>query len=430
MMVADVRVSGRVDKDRLWHRLMALAQFGRTDKGGVCRLALSDEEIAARKELVGWARGIGLEPSNDAAGNLFLRLEGRDPARPPLLIGSHIDSQPTGGKFDGAYGVVAALEAVEAIIKSGRTPRRPIEVVAWMNEEGSRFAPGMMGSAVFTGARRLADIEAVEDRNGRRVDEALRVVLDAEAELRRRPLGFPVAGFLQAHIEQGVALERAGVPIGVVIGIQGKRTFRVTAEGQEGHAGTTRRADRRDALVSAIAIAGALQQAMWDEADTVRFTIGQLTVTPNAPSVVPGRVVFSIDLRHDDRDTIRRLGDRVPAICEAARGVCDVKVQELLYDPPLQFPPRLRELLADTSARLGFARRELQSPAGHDSRYLHLICPTAMIFIPCKDGVSHNEAESIEPSDAEAGARLLAEAAFAFAESESDPAWWGFARPA
>lgn len=424
------KVSGRVDKDRLWQRLMRLAQFGRTDKGGVCRLALSDEEIAARKELIGWARGIGLEPSNDAAGNLFLRLEGRDPALAPLLIGSHIDSQPTGGKFDGAYGVVAALEAVEAIVKSGQTPRRPIEVVAWMNEEGSRFSPGMMGSAVFAGVRRLADIEPVEDRDGCRVDEALRRLLDAEAKLRRRPLGFPVAGFLEAHIEQGVALEQAGVPIGVVIGIQGKRTFRVTVEGKEAHAGTTRRSDRRDALVSAIAIGGALQGALWDEADTVRFTIGQFTVTPNAPSVVPGRVAFSIDLRHDDTDAIRRLGDRIPTICEAARGVCDVEVQELLHDQPLQFPPRLRELLAGTSARLRLAHRELQSPAGHDSRYLHRICPTAMIFIPCKDGVSHNEAESIEPSDAEAGARLLVEAAFAFADSEKDPAWWCFARPA
>jgi N-carbamoyl-L-amino-acid hydrolase len=410
------RVSAYVNGDRLWRRLMELARFGATGKGGVNRLALSQEEIAARAQLVGWGRAIKLDPSNDAAGNLFLRLEGREPALPPILIGSHIDSQPTGGKFDGAYGVIAALEAMEAIRTGGRQPRRSIEIVAWMNEEGARFAPGMMGSALFTGVRRLEEVERVKDKAGVAVREALDQVLAAEAHLPRRTLGFPVGGFIEAHIEQGVVLEQEHSTVGIVTGIQGKCTFRVEVIGEESHAGASPRSARRDALVSAVGIVQALQDAIWDDADKVRFTIGMFTVTPNAPSVVPGRVIFSIDLRHDDGDTLRKLGMLVPAICQEARGRCDVVVIKLLDDAPLQFPEQTRARIRDAAHRLGLSHLELPSPAGHDARHLHYICPTGMIFIPCKDGISHNEAESIEPSDAEAGAQVLTEVAFELAD--------------
>lgn len=409
------RVADRVDGERLWQRLMELARFGATDQGGVRRLALSPEEIAARACLVDWGRTFGLEPSSDAAGNLFLALEGREPQLPRVLIGSHIDSQPTGGKFDGAYGVIAALEAAQAIAGLPARPRRSIEVVAWMNEEGSRFAPGMMGSAVFTGKRSLEEILVVKDRGGCTVEEALNSVLAAESVLPRRPLGFPVAAFLEAHIEQGVLLQERGLSVGIVTGIQGKRTFRIEVIGEESHAGTSQRSKRRDALASAVSIVGSLQQAMWDEADTVRFTIGMFNVLPNAPSVVPGKVVFSIDLRHNEQAVIQQLGDRVPSVCQAARGPCDVKVNELLYDVPLQFPAAVRSRLGESARHLGISHMELPSPAGHDARYLHYVCPTGMIFIPCKDGISHNEAESITPADAAAGARVLAEAAYEMA---------------
>lgn len=409
-------VSEGVSGERLWRRLMDLARFGGTDTGGVHRLALSSEEMQARAQLLRWAHDIGLEASVDDAANLFLRLAGREPALPPLLVGSHIDTQPTGGKFDGAYGVLAALEGVEAIARSGKRPRRSIEVVAWMNEEGSRFAPGMMGSAAFTGKRSLDEIAEVRDKAGRSVREELDRVLAAERALPRRPLGFPVAGFLEAHIEQGVLLQERRTTVGVVTGIQGKRTFRVEVTGEESHAGTTPRANRRDALVGAARMLEALQQAMWDAADEVRFTVGQFTVFPNAPSVVPGRVVFSIDLRHMDADTVRRLGDAVPDLCAQAKGKCDVTVRELLYDPPLTFPLQMRSAIADAASRLQVSHLEMASPAGHDARYLHYVCPTGMLFIPCKDGISHNEAESIEPADAEAGARVLAQAAFDLAD--------------
>lgn len=411
-------ISDRVDGDRLWRRLMSLARHGATSNGGVCRLALSAEEIAARAELRQLGAALGLQPLTDVAGNFFLRLEGRDRELPPLLIGSHIDSQPTGGKFDGAYGVVAALEAVEAIMRSGRTTRRAIEVVAWMNEEGSRFAPGMMGSAVFAGRRTLTEIESVTDQDGVTVRQALDAVRAQERDLTVRPQGAGVAGFVEAHIEQGVVLEEAGLPIGIVTGIQGKRTFRAEITGEEGHAGTTPRSRRRDALVSAVDIIKALQTEMWDEPDSVRFTIGRLLVEPNAPSVIPAKVIFSIDLRHSDAETVATLGDRVAPVCRQARGECDVRVDELLYDAPVAFPAAVLDRLRRASERIGLAHLDLFSPAGHDARYLSTVCPTGMIFVPCKKGISHNEAESITPEDAEAGARLLAEAAFEWADDE------------
>jgi len=410
------RVSGHLDGGRLWRDLMELARFGATELGGVNRLALSREEIAARKVLIGWAGEFGAEAAVDAAANLYLRLEGREPSLPPLQTGSHIDTQPTGGKFDGAYGVVAGLAALRSIVASGRRPRRSVEVVAWMNEEGSRFAPGMMGSAVFTGKRTLAEILSVRDKAGVSVSEAMGPVLENEKHLPRRPLGYPVAGYVEAHIEQGPTLEAQQKTIGVVTGIGGKRTFRVEVKGEPAHAGTSSRRDRRDALVSAVAIVDALQKAIWDDADTVRFTIGMFTVTPNAPSVVPSRVVFAVDLRHDDDATVRRLGDLVPVICGKARGKCDVNVIPLLYDVPLQFPASIRSRVAQAAKGLGYSSMELNSPAGHDSRYLHYHCPTGMVFIPCKAGISHNEAESITPADAEAGARVLADVLFDLAD--------------
>lgn len=410
-------LSAHLDGDRLWRDVIDLARHGATASGGVCRLALTSEEIAARKMLVTWGNEIGAQAAVDAAGNFYLRLPGRDPSLAPLLLGSHIDTQPTGGKYDGAYGVIAGLAVLRAIAASGRKPLRTVEVVAWMNEEGSRFAPGMMGSAVFTGKRTLDEILAVKDKSGVSVQEALGRVLEEEKTLSKVPAGYPVSAYLEAHIEQGPDLERHGKPIGVVTGIGGKRTFRVEVIGAPAHAGTSTRAERKDALVSAVAIVDALQKAMWDDADTVRFTIGMFTVTPNAPSVVPSSVLFSIDLRHDDDAVLNRLGAAIPGVCEAARGKCEVKVMPLLYDPPLEFPKSIRARIDAAAQSLHLPAMELPSPAGHDSRYMHYFCPTGMIFIPCKNGLSHNEAESITPEDALAGAKVLADVAWDMADA-------------
>jgi beta-ureidopropionase / N-carbamoyl-L-amino-acid hydrolase len=411
-------VARYVNGDRLWDRLMVLGRFGATERGEVNRQALSDEEIAARAQLVRWAGAIGLEPSTDPLANLFLRYKGSDPNLPVVLIGSHIDSQPTGGKFDGAFGVLAALEAVEAIIARGLRPRRTIEIVAWMNEEGSRFAPGMMGSAGFSGARKLEDILRIRDRAEIAVETALEKVLSAEPRLPRRSLGTKPAAFVEAHIEQGPILELQGKTIGVVTGIQGKRTFRVEVDGQENHAGTSPRSARRDALVSAVDIVRALHEALWDGSDVVRLTVGMFTVSPNVPSVVPGRVVFSLDLRHPEAGKLHELGDALAGICRDARGRCAVTVHELLHDPPLEFPLAIRQTIRSAATALRVPWMDIPSGAGHDARHLHNVCPTGMIFIPCKGGISHNAAESILERDAAAGARVLAEVALALADAD------------
>jgi N-carbamoyl-L-amino-acid hydrolase len=406
-MIAPEALAAAVDERRLWERHEALARFGATPRGGVNRQALSDEEIAARRQMLDWAALLGLAPASDPVGNFFLRLPGRESDLAPVLSGSHLDTQPTGGKYDGVFGVLAALEAVQVMRATGFAPRRPIDIVVWMNEEGSRFAPGMMGSEAFAGVRSLDEIVAVKDAAGVSVKAELARLAAAFPEMPRRPLGFPVAGFVEAHIEQGPELEAAGLPIGVVTGIQGKKTFRVRIEGEEAHAGTTPRRARRDALRAAAAIVDALHRAMVDDSDVVRFTVGRLVVVPNAPSVVPGEVTFSIDLRHPEREALERFGAAVTEISTRLVAPCKAFVELLVDAAPLAFPREMQALIRDAAERLRLPHRDLPSAAGHDARNLHYVCPTGMIFVPCEKGISHNEAEAATPGDLAAGARVL-----------------------
>jgi beta-ureidopropionase / N-carbamoyl-L-amino-acid hydrolase len=402
-----VTPSDAVDADRLWARHMQLARHGATGNGGVNRQALSAEEFAAWREVIAWGRDAGLDPYTDAAGNLFLRLEGRDPDAAPVVTGSHLDSQPSGGKFDGVYGVLAGVEAVQALRAAQVTLRRPIEVVAWMNEEGSRFAPGMMGSAAFTGASPLDHFLPIRDAEGTSVAEALDGLRSAFPEVPARPLRRPVASYVEAHIEQGPILEREGYVVGVVTGIQGKRTFRVSVRGEEAHAGTANAHERKDALLAAVRMIHALDCVMQSGSDDVKFTVGRLDVTPNAPSVVAGGAVFSIDLRHVDSSRLTSLGDRIQAICAANAGPCNVDVVELTTAMSLAFPGSMTELIRRSADALGTPARDILSCAGHDARFLHAICPAGMIFVPCKAGISHNPRESAKPEDLAAGARVL-----------------------
>lgn len=387
---------------------MELGQIGATDKGGVCRLALTDEEIRARRLLIAWAHEIGLAVYTDEISNLFFRLEGSDGDAAPIVTGSHIDTQPTGGKFDGAFGVVAGFEAVQAIVESGLTPARPIEIVAWTNEEGSRFSPGMMGSEAFTGGRPLEQILAVTDADGVSTSAALEKTLAAFPDIERRKLGFAMAAFLEAHIEQGPVLDETGVPVGVVTGIQGSRRFRVEVIGDEGHAGTLPMPKRKDALLAALDMIGAMRRAF--EPDEAKFTVGLFDLSPNVPSVVPSRAFFSIDIRHPDWPILRRLGDAVSTLCEENSGACSATVTEIATSESLEFPTDIRDCIAESAKVLGIPTAQILSLAGHDARQLHYHCPTGMIFTPCKDGISHNEAESCEPADLAAGTRVLAAA--------------------
>lgn len=403
-------VAAHIDATRLWDRHMRLARHGALANGGVNRQALSVEEVAAWRELIGWGQALALAASTDAAGNLFLRLEGTAAEAAPVLTGSHLDSQPTGGKFDGVYGVLAGLEAAQAIVESGVRLQRPLEIVAWMNEEGSRFVPGMMGSAAFVGATPLERFLPVCDSAGTSVEKGLAALRHAFPELPLNALGRPVHAYLEAHIEQGPILEREGFAVGVVTGIQGKHTFRVTVRGEEAHAGTSSRRERKDALLAAVRMIDALTDVMHDAEDIVKFTVGRFDVLPNAPSVVPASVVFSIDLRHVDSVALMALGDRIALLCEAHAGPCAVEVTELTRAMSLDFPHTMTRLVRDTAQRLGIASMDIYSAAGHDARFLHAVCPTGMIFVPCKDGISHNPQESATPEDLATGARVLVEA--------------------
>jgi N-carbamoyl-L-amino-acid hydrolase len=399
----------RVREERQWERLMALAEIGATTKGGVHRLALTEAEVAARRMLLDWARALDLAPATDAIGNLFFRFAGREGDATPVLTGSHIDTQPTGGKFDGAYGVVAAFEAVEAMRDAGFTPRRSITIVAWLNEEGSRFSPGMMGSEAFVGARPLLEILAVRDAQGITVEAALSALQSRFPDLPRVPLGFPVTAYVEAHIEQGPLLEAAGVPIGIVTGIQGTRRFRITVEGEEAHAGTALRSARKDALFAAVDIVAALRAAFADADDLVKFTIGLFNVSPNAPSVVPSRVLFSIDLRHPSWPVLHALGDQIQGLCTRHVGPCHADVREIATARPVEFPQTMCALIADAAAAVNARSLYLLSAAGHDARQLQSVCPSGMIFVPCEKGLSHNEHENCASIDLWQGTRVLTE---------------------
>ena len=403
-----------VDEERLWRRHQELARIGATEKGGVNRQALTPEEIESRRLLVSWARELELLLFCDEIGNLYLRREGLDPALAPVMTGSHLDTQPTGGKFDGAYGVLAGLEALQALIDADVRTRRPIEVVAWLNEEGCRFAPGMMGSEAFAGLRPLESILDVTDAAGLSVREALIPALQATPDAVRRPLGHDVAAFVEAHIEQGPELERLDRTIGVVTGIQGVRRIRVAITGDEAHAGTTPRVARRDALEEASRMVSALHQAIHIDED-VRFTVGMMQVEPNVPSVVASRVLFSVDLRHPNTNTLEALAERVESVCREQASTCSVVIWQIAEAPSIHFNQAIVETIEAASNRLELANMRIFSGAGHDSRQLHFVCPTGMIFVPCERGISHNEAENATPADLASGTRVLVETLLALA---------------
>lgn len=402
------RASDFVDEDRLWQRQMYLATFGETPKGGVNRQALSAEEIEARKVLMDWSNELGLTAFVDDIGNLFFRREGLDPDLAPVMTGSHIDSQPTGGKFDGSYGVVAAFEAVQAIIDAGIELQRPIEVAVWLNEEGSRFAPGMMGSEAYAGVRKLEDMLPVTDRDGVSVQDALPAALAATPEATHREFGYPVSAFIESHIEQGPVLEAEGKVVGVVTGIQGVRRMRVRVTGEEAHAGTTPTAERKDAIQAASKIVTELYARINEDPET-KFTIGMMNITPNVPSVIASEVLFSIDIRHVESTYLEELALRVETICGEQDGPCEVEVWRIAESDSVYFDDRMTGAVEAACVALETPYRRMFSAAGHDARQLSYICPTTMIFVPCEKGISHNEAENATPSDLRDGARVLAD---------------------
>ena len=397
----------RVDAQRLWQRHVEMAEIGAIPGNGVNRAAFSAEDIRARRLLLSWARARNFSVSVDGIGNMFVRRPGVEANAPPVMSGSHMDSQPRGGRFDGIYGVLAALEALEAIDDAGLKTRRPIELVAWSNEEGGRFAPCTMGSAVFSGARALSEFLDIKDNEGNVLGAALAETLAATPEARGREFNTAATAYVEAHIEQGPLLELQSKTVGIVTGIQGLRWFNIEVFGESAHAGTTPVGARRDALRAAVRIIGALEARALEAGDAVRFTVGRMLVTPNSPNSVASHVLFSVDLRHPDAQTVDRLAAEVEPIALREAGPCTVTITATLRDGPCAFDSNVAEVVERTANELGITNMRLASGASHDAMYMARLCPTGMIFVPCEKGVSHNEAENAKPEDLAAGARVL-----------------------
>lgn len=403
------RLADWIDQDRLWARHLAMASIGASGATGVNRPAFSEEDIRARWLLIEWARELELTVLCDGIGNLFLRYQPNGCSGAPVLTGSHMDSQPTGGRFDGIYGVLAGLEAVTALRASETPLRRPVDVVCWSNEEGSRFAPGAMGSMVFTGTRSLDAFLPTQDAAGVRLHEALKQTLDAMPAVRMCESGFPVAAYVEAHVEQGSILEQTGNTIGVVTSIQGCRWFEVEVAGEARHAGTTPMRLRKDALQSALRVVQALNEWCADPGDVLRFTIGRFETRPNSPNTVPDHVRFTIDLRHPDAALLDRFASRVPELAHSHAEPCAVTVKATFSRDPVVFPERITRHIADAAAELSLPDLRMPSGAFHDAMFLAGHCPAGMIFVPSVRGVSHHPDEYTSPADLAAGARVLVE---------------------
>lgn len=399
----------RINSERLWLRLMAMAKIGAINNNGVNRQALSCEEHQSWVLMAEWARLTGLEIRTDEAANLFICCPGADRELPPLLLGSHLDSQPTGGRFDGVYGVLAALEVLCSYRDHGITPRCDLMAVAWMNEEGSRFAPGMMGSSWFAGSRSIESIRAVRDQQGMSAGEAIDQMHHMFPEFPLWRPSLSPAGYLEVHIEQATVLENHQAIIGAVTGIQGKHTWQVTIQGESGHAGTVPMKDRQDSLAIFSQLATSLYQQVGGFDSQVMFTIGWLEVLPNAPSVIPQQVSFRIDLRHPHPQHLRQLADLTEQLLSGVSLHAIVNTTRLSEAAPNTFDPQLQQWITDSAEQHGWPVMPVLSAAGHDARYLSEICPSAMIFIPCRAGISHSPEEWAEPEHVAAGAQVLAD---------------------
>ena len=397
------------DSGRLWSRLMEMAAVGATPAGGSNRQALSDDDKAGRDLFIGWTREAGCSIELDGVGNLFARRGGTDPEAPPVVLGSHLDTQPTGGRFDGVYGVLGGLEVVEALNDHAVQTRAPVEVAVWTNEEGSRFPVSMMGSAVWAGVLDLESVRALTDRSGISVGAEL----DRLGWAGTAPFARPLRAYLELHIEQGPILEASGSSIGVVAGVQGIRWFTVTLDGFPAHAGTTPMDRRRDPARPLASVLSGLYAMAAGHSPEVRVTPAQFRSEPVSPNTVPARVMFSIDVRHPDAAVLDEMEAGLRALTgrAAAEHGCESHIAVDNDCAPVAFHDECVRAVESAAQHCGYSYERIGSGAGHDACHVALRAPTGMIFVPCGDGLSHNEAESIEPDAAGRGAEVLLHAA-------------------
>jgi N-carbamoyl-L-amino-acid hydrolase len=401
-VLPDVRVNG----DRLWQSLMELAKIGATQKGGVCRLTLTDLDRQGRDLVIGWAREAGLSVTIDKIGNVFMRRAGKNNALPPIMTGSHIDTQPTGGKFDGNFGVLAGLEVIRTLNDYDIETEAPVELAFWTNEEGSRFVPVMMGSGVFANIFSLEHAYAATDIEGKTVRDELEKIGYIGTET---PGDHPIGAYFESHIEQGPILEDEGITIGVVQAVLGIRWYDCVVTGMEAHAGPTPMALRKDAMQVAAKIMQEVVAIAHRFGPHGRGTVGMVQVFPNSRNVIPGQVKFSIDFRNMTDALVDEMDAAIRAFAkqtEAETGLT-IAIQLVSDYPAVPFHPDCKDAVRRAADKLGYSNMDIVSGAGHDAVYMAGLAPTGMIFIPCKDGISHNEIEDTLPEQVTAGANVL-----------------------
>jgi len=401
-------LAAAVDGTRLDAFLAELSTFGALPGGGLDRQALTRCDLDARRFVVERCRSLGAEAWRDPIGNFFFRWPAGS-AGAAVVTGSHIDSQPSGGNLDGSYGVCAGVEVLAALADVGHRPGRPVEAVIWTNEEGCRFAPGTMGSSAFADPRLLGEMLVATDSEGTTVEAALADLDTAFRDVGMRALGVPLRAFVEAHIEQGSRLEETATPIGVVDRIQGSRWFRFHTTGVASHAGTTPRSTKHDALAAAVEVASGVYRLLAAGDEDLRLTIGRLAVLPGAINVVPAAVTFTVDLRHPDIAVLDALEQRLRNLAEPTAG-CEVELVRTMTMDPALFNPDVVDAVTRGAASLGLHHLRLASGAFHDSLRLISHCPTGMVFVPSRGGVSHNPAEHTDPRQLLNGTRVLAHA--------------------
>jgi beta-ureidopropionase / N-carbamoyl-L-amino-acid hydrolase len=399
----------RIDGRRLWDTLMETAQIGATDKGGICRLTLTDLDRQVRDWFKTQCEALGCTVTVDEIGNMFARRPGSNPALPPIAMGSHLDTQPTGGKFDGALGVLGALEAMRTLVGAGYATNAPIEIVNWTNEEGARFSPPMLASGVFAGVFDRAYADTRTDRDGKTFGEELdRIGYRGEEKAGAHKL----AAMFELHIEQGPILEAEGRTIGIVQGVQGMRWYEVVVTGQAAHTGATPMRMRKDALVGAARIVNRIDAIARAHAPDAVGAVGRIENRPNSPNVVPGEVFFTVDFRHPDDNVLAVMEEKFRAALAEILQPLGLSYSEtrIWNSPPVKFASELIECVRVAAQKSGFPERDIISGAGHDAAYIARAAPTTMIFVPCAGGLSHNETESTSLDECAAGAQVLLDA--------------------
>jgi len=402
----------KVNTERLWATIMETAKIGGTARGGICRLTLTDSDRQVRDWFVKAGESIGGTVTVDEMGNIFVRRPGKDNSLPPIAMGSHLDTQPSGGKFDGIVGVLSGLEVLRTLNEAGYTTNAPLEVINWTNEEGSRFNPPMLASGVFAGVFKRDFAYTREDRGGRKFDQELeRIGYRGKTKCGDHKLG----AYFELHIEQGPVLEAENKTIGVVTGVQGQCWYEVTVTGRESHAGSTPMHLRQDAMVACARMVEATNEIALNHAPLAVSTVGLVEVKPNSRNVIPGSVFFSVDLRHPNDTVLFEMDKELRVMVDkvATDMGLKVKLENIWNSPSMKFDDVCVGIVRAAAEDSGYHHRDMVSGAGHDAVYIARVAPTAMLFIPCQNGISHNESERTEPEHVAAGANVLLSAIIA-----------------